>query len=377
MPKQVRYDIGFKNMTLTEATYYFRKYLPFAVAAFLMLLIIFYSFKLLFEYISGLEKKDVVILKEIEGIEGFSLEKPQFSGTTVTDSQGIKFTLDTPEGSPIVASEAATVYYVPPMSGKIENKSKAESMVGKSYFGFDKTMQKKVDSKNNKYVFSDTMRKLEIDLTNFNFTYKYEMKKDANLFAKSKMISKKDLEDKATEFLKTMGKYPEELAQGQVNVIYIDYDQVSDTSTIVKRPQDANLVEVDFFRSSFGDTQIATPTFFNSQNYVMLIPEETDYKLVAAQVRFFEKSNDLVGNYALKTGAEAWEELTAGNGSVVFNEGEKKTATIRKMQLRYYDPEVYQQTIQPVFVFLGDNFAAYVPALKESYFQTEAVQSSE
>ena len=365
-------------MTLTEASYYFRKYLPFAVAGFLILLIVFYIFKLLFIYIASLDKKQTIVLKEIEGIEGFKLEKPQFLSNTVTDSQGIKFTLDTPEGSPIEASEAATVYYVPPTSGKIVNKSKAESMAAQARFGFAKTMQKKVDSKNNKYIFSDTMRKLEIDLTNFNFTYKYEMKKDENLFAKVKMTSETDTKNRAIEFLKSMGKYPEELAQGQINVIYIDYDQATDTSTIVKRSQDANMIEVDFFRADFGDTQIATPTFFNSQNYIMLVPQETDYQLVAAQVNFFEKSTDLTGTYALKTGAEAWEELTAGNGDVVYNQGNKTSIIIRKMQLRYYDPDVYQQTIQPVFVFLGDNFAAYVPALKESYYQTEDMtQSSE
>jgi len=358
-------------MSLTEVSYYFRKYSPFVIAGFLVLLIFFYSLKLMFIYLGSLSKQEEIVLKEIEGIEGFQLEKPKFASTLVASSEGINFTLDNPEGSPIEASKAAVVYYVPPTSGKIMNKTKAESMAAFSRFGFDKTMEKIIDKQNNKYIFSYSLRKLEIDLTNFNFTYKYEMKKDPELLTKVRMIPESDIKNKAIEFLKSMGKYAEELAQGKINVIYINYDQSTDTSTIVKRPQEANLVEVDFFRADFGDTSVATPTFFNSQNYVMFIPEEIDYKLVGAQVIFFEKSNDLTGIYALKTGEEAWQDLVAGNGYVVYNEGNKKKVIIRKMELRYYDPDVYQQTIQPIFVFLGDNFAAYVPALSETYYQTQ------
>jgi len=358
-------------MSLTDAAYYFKKYLPYLAVVFLIIMIIFYIFKLLFMYLGGLTKPQEIAYKEIEGIEGFKLEKPQFSSSGIDTAQGIKFTLDNPEGRPIEASQAAVVYYVPPTVGKIENKNKAESMAMQQKIGFNKaTMQKKLNTQENKYVFTDMYRDLAIDLTNFNFTYKYEMKRDAQLFTNIKMFAESEIKNQAIAFLKAMGKYPEEFAQGRVNVIYIDYNRLTNTSTIVKRPQEANMVEVDFFRADVGSLQVVTPTYFNSQNYVVIVPKEDEPKVVNAQVKFFEKSTDLTGIYALKTGDEAWQNLASGSAYIAYNEASnKKNITIRKMELRYYDPDAYQQTIQPVFVFLGDNFAAYVPALKESYFQ--------
>jgi hypothetical protein len=60
-----------------------------------------------------------------------------------------------------------------------------------------------------------------------------------------------------------MGKYRR--SWRKVNhVIYIDYDQAHDTSTIVKRPQDANMIEVDFFRAILAISSCHA-TFFNSK----------------------------------------------------------------------------------------------------------------
>ena len=357
-------------MSLTEASYYFRKYLPFAVVAFLILLIVFYIFKLLFIYLGTLSQPKTISYYEIQGIEGFKLEKPQFfDNKLATSSQDLKYVLDNPEGRPIDASSAAYVYYVPPTAGKIENKTKAENIAAQPQFGFAKsTMKKVLNSKEYKYTFSDMYRKLDIDLTNFNFTYKYEMKRNKQLFTKVKIPSETAIKDAAIDFLKKIDKYPEELAQGTMNIIYINYSQSTDTSTVVKRSKDANLVEVDFFRADISVLKVVTPTYFNSQNYVIFIPTEDGNNLMSAQVRFFAKSDDLTGVYALKTGEEAWQNLATGSANVVYNGSDKKTITIRKMELHYYDPDVYQQTIQPVYVFLGDNFAAYVPALKESYY---------
>ena len=39
------------------------------------------------------------------------------------------------------------------------------------------------------------------------------------------------------------------------------------------------------------------------------------------------------------------------------------------MFLGYYDPDVYQEYLQPMYVFLGDNnFVAYLPAITDDYF---------
>jgi len=60
--------------------------------------------------------------------------------------------------------------------------------------------------------------------------------------------------------------------------------------------------------------------------------------------------------------------LINGKGKVVAATKGVKKVTIKKMFISYFDPDVYQSFLQPVYVFLGDNdFVGYVPAISNQY----------
>ena len=82
-------------------------------------------------------------------------------------------------------------------------------------------------------------------------------------------------------------------------------------------------------------------------------------------MNFFEKSEEQFGVYPLKSGQEAWQELTDDKGLIVAGTRGQKNITIKKMFIAYLDPSIYQPYLQPVYVFLGESdFVAYVPAVK-------------
>jgi hypothetical protein len=91
-------------------------------------------------------------------------------------------------------------------------------------------------------------------------------------------------------------------------------------------------------------------------------------KILRAQVKFFEKSDEQVGIYPIRAGTDAYEFLQKGFGVVVNNPTNSKQVTIKKMFMGYLDPDIYQDYLQPVYVFLGDNnFVSYVPAITSEY----------
>ncbi len=137
---------------------------------------------------------------------------------------------------------------------------------------------------------------------------------------------------------------------------------------ILKNNFEANLVEVDFYRPDIDEYPIVSPKYFNSQNYVLLVFYEEGFKILAAQVRFFEKSEEQVGIYPLITGREAYEKLKTGRAYIVTFPKDTKDIIIKKMFLGYLDPDVYQTYLQPVYIFLGDdNFVSYVAAIRDDY----------
>lgn len=346
-------------MTLTELSYYSRRFAPFAVLFFLILLIFYYLLKLLFLSLQPLRTSSLYI-NPIFG----KIKKPFIKNATASSS--LAFTLDTIEGRPVSATESAKVYFLPSASARFGYREKIYLMA--KNLGFDTEVVKhKLDGKD--ATFKDSKQTLSIDIINFNFTYEYHFEDDPQIFQNTTQPKKKESEDRAINFLKALGRYPEELAQGKTNTIFISYNPEAKKMRLLDTSEGANMVEVDFYRRDLEQYPIVSPSYFNSQNYVMAIFYESDFKIIKAQIKFYERSQAQVGTYPIKIGDAAWEALKNGGGWVIQNQQNLENIVIKKMFLGYLDPDVYQEYLQPVYVFLGENnFVAYVPAITNDYF---------
>ncbi len=286
-------------------------------------------------------------------------------------SASFDYILDTIEGQPVTATETAKVFPLPPSYSRIKFLQQIYLMA--KAVGFD-TENIKHTLVGTDAMFDDGRQKMTIDITNFNFIYELNIKEldQEEYSGLNLMPSQSQVEDKAINFLNAVGRYPEELAQGKRNLVYITYRQGDNQLIPAPQNQTTNMVEVDFYRSDISclpsDCPIVSPKYFNSQNYVIIAFGKNSFRVVKAQTRFFEKSKDQYGIYPLKSGAGAWDELRANKGLVVSQTTDKGVVNIKKMFLAYFDPDVYQEYLQPVYVFLGDNdFVGYVPAIDNKY----------
>lgn len=344
-------------MTLTEFSYYLRRFLPFVVIFFLLIMVLYYLVKVFLLYFNA-EKPKTLYINPIFG----KITKPYIENAS--SSANLNFTIDTIEGEPVSASDSAKIYYLPSSSAKFGYREKIYLIAKTLGFNTDVVNYKLNDKE---AVFEDSKQKLTIDITNYNFTYEYKFEDDQEIFQKTIVPEKNTIEDTAVNFLKTIGRYPEELSRGKTNTIYIIYDPISKKMSVSDTNQNTNIMEVDLYRPDLENT-IVTPTYFNSQNYVMMVFYANGYKIIKAQVKFFEKSETQYGIYPLISGNDAWNELKNGNGIVVQNSQTGGNIVIKKMFLGYLDPDVYQEYLQPVYVFLGQNdFVGYVPAVSSSY----------
>jgi hypothetical protein len=349
-------------MTLTELSYYSRKFTPFGIIAILVVLIFYYIIKI----IITLPTTPIEQGAQINPVFG-KIKKPVIKDAK--DSSGITFTLDTIEGKPIDAPETANVYFLPPSNTKVGYRIGSENMA--KILGIDvETAKRTVEAPF--YTFTDDRQKLAVNIATFNFNYQYEIRPDDPFLKTAKIPSSTEIINKSTDFLRSMGRYPEELSKGKTNIIYLSYNVDTKELSITNSPEEANMVEVDFYRPDIDEHPIVSPKYFNSQNYVLMMFYENTYKVIRAQVLFFEKSTEQVGKYPLKTGQEAFEELKKGKAIVSQRPEGVKNLTIKEMILGYFDPDEYQEYLQPVYVFLGDKdhpFVGFVPAVANSQMQ--------
>lgn len=346
-------------MTLTEVSARVRRLMPYVILSALIFLILFYAVRLLFIFIEA-QKSRALILNPIFGkvLSPFPKELPR--------TKGHSFTLDTIEGEPVTSTRSAKVFFIPPTTTRFGYREKIFLMA--QTFGIN-TNTATYKLSGNTAVFSDSEQKLTIDITNFNFTYEYQFDKNTSIFDLAVTPLASESEDSARTFLQNVGRYPEELSVGGTNVLYWFYDK--NTKTIAKRDRnlEANMVEIDFFRSDIDGKPVVTPRYPSSQNFVFLVFTERGYRVLKAQIKFFERSEGQVGAYPLKSGQQAYQELSSGHGVVIApsSKGPGNVA-IRKMFLAYFDPQVYHEYLQPVYVFLGEgDFASFVPAVANEY----------
>lgn len=93
--------------------------------------------------------------------------------------------------------------------------------------------------------------------------------------------------------------------------------------------------------------------------------------IVAIESNYHEIDYTQIETYPLRTAKEAWQEVLAGEAYVVNWTGGKE-ATVRKVEIGYYDSTVEQDYLQPIYIFTGDNdFMAYVSAIESKYLAQE------
>lgn len=332
--------------------------LPFVILFFLIFLVFFYIIKVFFLYLQS-QVKPITYVNPVFGI----VKKPFIKDATSEASLNV--VLDTIQGQAVTATETAKVYFIPPTTPRFGYRQKAFLMAKTLGFDTEAAKYKLIDKI---ATFEDQRSRLKIDISNFNFSYEYDFTQDEELFSGAYIPSQREIENKAIDLLKAVGRYPDELARGKTSARYFLYQPADKALIPVKRPQEANVVEIDFYRPNIDEFDIVSERFFSSQNYVVMVFRQNESKIIKTQVQFFEKSDEQVGVYGLKTGDKAFDDLKSGKNLIVSGSSRTGEVKIKTMFLGYLDPSTYQEYLQPVYVFLGEgDFVAYVSAVVDQY----------
>ncbi len=358
-----------ERMTLTELNYYVRKYSPIGVIFLLVIVILFFSFQLLFLYLQS-QSTGPVAPAEIPINAVFNkIKSPVIPQSR--SPQSYTYILDTIDGTTTVehATSAANVYFIPKPTATFGFISQIYLMA--ETMGID-TKVTQHTLRDTTAEFNDGKRKLEININNYNFNYDFVFTPEDINFETVNIPNSDRLESEAASILNRINRYPAELAQGKKNIIYLNFNSETKDLTTLQTSEGANMAEVDFYRPDIDGYPIATSTYYNSPNYVLFAFDNNNLKVVRAQISLLERSLDQVGTYPVKTSTQAWEEFNKGAGYVVSATAESGDVKIKKIFFAYYDPDVYQEYFQPVYVFLGENnFVGYLPAVTAEYILPE------
>ncbi|MBP9797762.1 hypothetical protein KBC70_01300 [Candidatus Woesebacteria bacterium] len=348
-------------MTLSEFSYYVRKFGPFALIGFVVFIIFYLIISAL---ITSISNRPVVV----EYQPPFGQLDPIVFSRKIDYPSDISFTLENLEGRPVTSTSSALVF---PM------------LTSRTRFGYQQTIGYMaravgVDIEKTPYsidalaaIYNDGVRKLTINITDYNFTFETDYNQIGEVFSTAVIPAENTIREEARSFMRQMNKFSSAFAQGRDNIIYLRYDQATQDFIVVKNPEDANVVEVDFFPPDVDVFPNVTPKYYNSQNYVTFVFRPEGNVIIKAQVSNYAKDFANGGYYPLKTGDQAYQELIDRKATIVSTAKGSNKIVIRDMFVGYYDPEVFQPYYMPVYVFLGDDgFVAYVSAVEDMYVKS-------
>ncbi|PIY71999.1 hypothetical protein COY87_03170 [Candidatus Roizmanbacteria bacterium CG_4_10_14_0_8_um_filter_33_9] len=354
-------------MTLTAVTFYIRKFAPVFLLFIIIFFIIFYSIKLVLLLTKHNTPQQIVLNTVFNQIKS-----PVFEYATT--SGGLKYTFDNIEGAPVTSTDSAKVFFLPVNRFQLGYVQKIYLMA-KSMGFVTEEIKHELNEETKTASFNDRKQKLEVSILNYNFSYEYNLDAASGYFDQAATPEGEIAKQSAINYLSSFDRYPDELARGKTNVIFFNYNKDNKEMTILEENNGANMVEVDFYRADVPgiptDFPIVSPSFHNSQDFVtMIFLKDGGYKVIRSQIKYFEKSNDQIGIYPVINGDEAFEKLKAGKGFIISHtNNESEDVLIKKMFFAYLDPDTYQEYMQPLYVFLGDNnFVAYVNALPDNYY---------
>lgn len=349
-------------MSLSEFSYYVRRFGPIALIGFVLFIIFFMIVQAI---IGALLNRPVEVVYEPK----FGILEPINFTYKVDYPPTFTMTLNNVVERPVTATSSAMVYFIPAARARFGYQQTAALMA--RAVGIN-TEQERYVLNDTTATYNDGLRTLSIDITNYNFTYELDYLRTPGLFDNAIVPSESVIREEAKAFLRQMNKLPPALSQGQENIIYMRYDPFLDDFEVVDTPVEANVVEVDFFTPQVNDIPAVTPQFHNSSNFVTIVFRPEGNVIMKSQISYFEKDFNEGGPYPLKTGDQAWAELQNGRGVIVSPSLGSTDIVVRDMFLAYYEPAEYQQYYMPVYVFLGDNgFAAYVSAIESGYIEGE------
>jgi len=283
-----------------------------------------------------------------------ALDFPQSSVST----SNFSYSLDTTTGGlPKVGSDPGfdkivKVYFVVQTFATFLSPDRSQTLAEK----FNITAVPEILSET-KYKFIDQDKSLLVDLDSGNFSYTNEAttSEDIPLDSDDKLIS--DFK----QILSQIGTKNDNLLQGMAKVNLL---KTSGTKfAVTKERSEAQAAQISLWPAAIDNKLIYTASLDESlvRAIVWGKADKIDSYL-SLDFIYYPIDTTTWATYSIKEAETAFDDLKKGKGVVVV-ESDKPQVSITSVSLGYYLSENYSPYLQPIYIFEGPNFVAYVPAI--------------
>lgn len=341
-------------MTLTEAAAFTKKGI---IVSVITLVVVFAAWGGWHYYYNYIYLPGLPVVVEKPTLAFGPLPKVAFPESAVSSSN-FSYSLDTETGAlPEKTPELFKVYSVAQLATDLLALDRAKSLAGS--LSFNKTPQA-ISATQYQFIDDKNGGSLIVDLDTGNFKFRRNAATGSGeSFEKIEdFINESSQGQSIKSFLGSKGLLKDQLKTGRTTVLY---------NNPIKK--DSTLVTINLWQDNIEEYPIVTPKF--NEGLIKAVGNNNrdgDRKYILLDYIFWPIDLENFGTYPIKKPEEAFEELKNGEGFIAI-EPRNSTASVAKVYLAYYLAEQYSNYLQPVYVFEGNGFAAFVPAVRSEYVE--------
>ncbi len=285
-------------------------------------------------------------------------------------AKNFSFQLQTVDGNLPNLGTQSRVYFIPILGPKFFDEDKTRKTA--AALGFTNELGK---ISNTRFAFSniDTGATIKIDTINNNFEISYPWENNL-FFANTQGPNQAQALQAVQNYLGRADLWPDDIDPQNSNYIFLKYSHDERRLVTVPSLSESQLIKINLRRANLDNRPIMPPNPDESNIAFIVSSQSGNRQFIFGKYIRYPITNDRFGTYPIKSSVTAWEELKSGQGFIarLGNNSDQTPITIRNIYLAYFDPEIPQSFLQPIFVFEGlNNFLAYLPALDPSVISQE------
>lgn len=328
-------------MTLTQTAIITKQIITISIIALILGIASFVGYRVWYAYYLS----TIPPVEEKPDLKFGNLPPIDFPKTSVS-STNFSYSIDTTTGNlPKVGIDPGfekfiKVYFVIKPISTLLSSERSQGLAEK----FNLLVPADILSETN-YLFKENEKSLTVDLDSGNFIYIKESTQSAD----QKIDDEAKLVRDFQNILNSLGVLKDELKMGRSKVVNLE----------------EGTIQISLWPQAIDNKQIFTPQFNKSLvNGTVLQSTDNLESYLSLNFTFWPIDTTTFATYPTKNADKAFEDLRLGKGVVVI-EPVKPQVSITSIYLGYFLSENYNPYLQPIYIFEGPNFVAYVAAISE------------
>lgn len=271
---------------------------------------------------------------------------------SLVPSSNFTYSLDTTTGILPDFGKIVKVYFSPKPATTFLATDKAKALAQK--FNIISPPQTVSETRSNFYQDNKT---LTIDLDTGNFSYT----NDATLSGGPSLEENPRLIEDFRNFLSSLGVLNEKTTGGKNKIELLKI--IDNQFSIAQGRFESQGANIYFWPSDVDEKPILFPSFDKSLIYTEVSSSARAIENIKIlNFTFWPIDSSTFATYSLKPTSQALDELKSGQGVIVKTPSGRQVS-ITSVYLAYFQTENYNPYLQPIYVFEGADFVAYLPAI--------------